>query len=154
LQTQIQKKLKKEISATQMLVGGVMYWPTVVKKTETSYQFLPGVQGLAVELAYDATGKRQEQVRKVIRESLKKIGFQAKTYAAGVKCQTAEVNSFSACLDYWERGTEKCVTYVVMEPIERMDLQKVQARLVQLKIWCGESGVSMSSTGRGSGWNK
>ncbi len=140
LRSRILKKYGDQVN-TQTLVGGVFQWPVQAVKNEGQvYQYVTGARGFTIESQFDISGDRQSQQRKEITKALRKVGFK-QVWKNLVNCQTTEGAGFSACGDYYERGAEKCVSWLVMIPINAVDRQKIEDRLIQIKVWCGKISI-------------
>lgn len=121
-------KSKKQNEKIFSLVGGKFSWPAkTVKDQGQDYQYIVDAQGLKIEGNFDITGVRQNRIRKDITKALRKVGFK-QVYKNMKSCQTEEKFIYNQCLDYYQRGNEKCVTWITIS----------NTGLSQTKIWCGK----------------
>ena len=131
LQEQLTEKYKKKY-LVETQIGQYFLWPEKKEK----YQYITNADAVVIESVHDVSGRTLKDQRNQITKALKKLDFKL---VKKDRCLVEKAGSFADCLDFYERGkNEKCLSVVIYEPINPMDVAKVEKKVIQTKVLCGE----------------
>lgn len=129
LAEELQKKYNKKY-IVETRIGEYFLWP----QKKNKFSNITNADAVIIESIHDPTGKTISDHRSQISKILKKLSFKQ---VKNSNCLIPGNHDFADCLDYYERGDYKCASMVIYEPIDKTEVEKVEAKVIQTKVVCG-----------------
>ena len=126
---ELQKKYGKKY-VVETKIGEYFLWP----QNKDKFSQVMNADSVIMESIHDPSGKTLNEQRNQITKILKKLNF--KKVKKG-NCLVAGNYDFADCLDYYERDGVKCMSMVIYEPMDRTNVEKKEAKVIQTKVVCG-----------------